>query len=108
MTSKLLWRHAICMKRCVNTSAVRSLTVTTSKKSKQDTDSFNKRPTHKAVGTFGSLTVVNKEDKAFKIEETLCKDLHSSSESEPLVIILGWAGATHKVTLIHNFLICDL
>ena len=100
MTSKLLWGQATCVKRYFNvkTSAVRSLT--TASDNKQITDSFKIKPTHKAVGTFGSLTVVNSSDRAFKVEEPLCRNLHSSSDSQPLVVILGWAGATHKVKLL--------
>ena len=97
MASKLLlWGHASCIKRCIKIDFVRTL-ASASDKNKQITDSFKIKPTHKAVGTFGSLTVVNSADKAFQLEESLCKDHTSSPESEPLVIILGWAGATHKV-----------
>ena len=96
MASKLLLLgHASCIKRCVKIDLVRTLA---SASDKQITDSFKIKPTHKAVGTFGSLTVVNSADKAFQLEDSLCKDHPSSPESEPLVIILGWAGATHKVT----------
>ena len=88
------------MKTCVKIDLVRSL-ASASDKSKQITDSFKIKPTHKAVGTYGSLTLVNSVDKAFQLEDSVCKDRLSSPDSEPLVIILGWAGATHKVTL-HN------
>ena len=98
MASKLLlWGHASCIKRCIKIDFVRTL-ASASDKNKQITDSFKIKPTHKAVGTFGSLTVVNSADKAFQLEDSLCKDQPFSPESEPLVIILGWAGATHKVT----------
>ena len=102
MTSKLLWGQATCIKKRyfnVKTSAVRFL-ASANDKSKQITDSFKIKPTHKAVGTFGSLTVVSSADRAFKVEEPLCRNLHSSSDSQPLVVILGWAGATHKVKLL--------
>ena len=103
MTSKLLWGQATCINKIyfnVKTSSVRFLTSASNSKQITDTDSFKIKPTHKAVGTFGSLTLVNSSDRAFKVEEPLCKDLHSSSDSEPLVVILGWAGATHKVKLL--------
>ena len=101
MATKLLWGHATCMRRCVKIDLVRSLASASDKNNKQITDSFKIKPTHKAVGTFGSLTVVNSADKAFQLEDSLCKDRLSPPDSEPLVVILGWAGATHKVNL-HN------
>ena len=62
----------------------------------QITNSFTEEPTHKAVGTFGSLTTVCDEDKAFIVREP--QILRAClGEPEPLVVILGWAGASHKV-----------
>merc|ERR1719215_1870070 len=61
----------------------------------QSTNSYTAEPTHKAVGTFGSLTTVCVVDKAFigREPQILRECL---GEPEPLVVILGWAGASHK------------
>ena len=64
----------------------------------QITNSFTAEPTHKAVGTFGSLTSVTEEDKAFVVREPQILREYLG-EPEPLVVILGWAGASHKVKL---------
>ena len=58
-------------------------------------NSFTAEPTHKAVG---SLTSVTDEDKAFIVREPQILREYLG-EPEPLVVILGWAGATHKVTI---------
>ena len=58
--------------------------------------------THKAVGTFGSLTSVTDEDKAFIVREPQILREYLG-EPEPLVVILGWAGASHKVTIQKRF-----
>ena len=50
---------------------------------------------HKAVGTFGDLTNVEDVDKHFIVHPALTQSV-STEKVEPLVIILGWAGATHK------------
>eukprot|EP00092_Neocalanus_flemingeri_P032431 GFUD01035272.1.p1 GENE.GFUD01035272.1~~GFUD01035272.1.p1 ORF type:complete len:333 (-),score=52.26 GFUD01035272.1:207-1205(-) len=50
---------------------------------------------HKAVGTFGDLTTVEAVDKHFIVESALTEPQYGN-QVEPLVIILGWAGATHK------------
>ena len=64
----------------------------------QITNSFTAEPTNKAVGTFGSLTTVCDEDKAFIVREP--QILRAClGEPEPLVVILGWAGASHKVRI---------
>ena len=102
MASKLLWKHATCMKRRgQNTHLVRTLTGPT-EKNKQNSDSFTAKPPHKAIGTFGSLTTVIAADRVFKVEEPLSKSCSEAEPlvqevQEPLVVILGWAGATHKV-----------
>ena len=48
---------------------------------------------HKAVGTFGDLTIVEDADKQFLVQPALDR---KEQGVEPLVILLGWAGATHK------------
>jgi len=53
----------------------------------------NVRAIHKAVGTFGDLTIVEDADKKFLLQPALDK---KNEGVEPLVVILGWAGATHK------------
>ena len=53
------------------------------------------RPIHKPVGTFGSLTTIQKEDKYFQVDPAIITD-RRVTDTEPLIIILGWAGATHK------------
>ena len=112
MASKLLWKHATCLKRRgQNAQLVRTLTGST-EKNKQN--SFQAKPTHKAVGTFGSLTTVIDADRVFKVEEPLSKSCSEAEPliqgvqevqevQEPLVVILGWAGATHKVTFEETF-----
>ena len=114
MASKLLWKHATCMKRRgQNTHLFRTLTGST-ENNKHNSDSFRAKPTHKAVGTFGSLTTVINADRVFKVEEPLSKSCSEAEPliqgvqevqevQEPLVVILGWAGATHKVTFEEMF-----
>ena len=53
----------------------------------------NVKAIHKAVGTFGDLTIVEDADKKFLLQPALNK---KNEGVEPLVVILGWAGATHK------------
>ena len=50
---------------------------------------------HKAIGTFGDLTSVDDVDTQFIVQSAIKKS-ESGYGVEPLVIILGWAGATHK------------
>ena len=54
------------------------------------------RPMYKAKGTFGSLTNVSDEDKKFVVEQATNTE-RRAIETEPLIVIFGWAGATHKV-----------
>lgn len=54
------------------------------------------RPVYKAQGTFGSLTNVSEEDKRFVIEQATNTE-RRATDTEPLILIFGWAGATHKV-----------
>ena len=97
-------------RRGQNTHLVRTLTGST-EKNKHNSDSFRAKPTHKAVGTFGSLTTVINADRVFKVEEPLSKSCSEAEPlvqdvqevQEPLVVILGWAGATHKVTFEEMF-----
>ena len=62
-------------------------------------DSWEARPLHEATGTFGSLTSVLPEDRQFLVEAATCTE-RRATQQEPLVIIFGWAGATHKVGLV--------
>ena len=57
---------------------------------------FNAKPIHKPVGTFGSLTTVTQDDKIYQVNPAINTD-RTVTDQEPLVIIFGWAGATHKV-----------
>ena len=54
------------------------------------------RPMYKAKGTFGSLTNVSEEDKRFVVEQAINTE-RRTTDTEPLILIFGWAGATHKV-----------
>lgn len=47
---------------------------------------------HKAIGTFGDLTYVEESDKHFRVSEPF----KTGPEKSPLVVVFGWAGATHK------------
>ena len=53
------------------------------------------KPIHKPVGTFGPLTTIQKEDKYFQVDRAINTD-RRLTDTEPLVIIFGWAGATQK------------
>ena len=68
-------------------SWVRSLRLYSSK-----VEQFEVKKIHKAEGTFGPLTAVNPEDRTFQLSSGGGK-----GDPNPLVIIFGWAGATHKV-----------
>ena len=57
---------------------------------------FQFKQIHKPTGIFGSLTTVQSEDKQFHVEKATNIE-RRSSQSDPLVLIFGWAGATHKV-----------
>ena len=67
-----------------------------SSRSPRGEDSWEARPLHEATGTFGSLTAVLPEDRQFLVEAATCTE-RRATQQEPLVIIFGWAGATHKV-----------
>ena len=56
------------------------------------------RPMYKAKGTFGSLTPVSDEDKMYVMEEATNTE-RTATDNQPLILIFGWAGATHKVSM---------
>ena len=47
---------------------------------------------HKVIGTFGDITNVEAEDKTFLAQPPLQE---GGPEKKPLVVVFGWAGATH-------------
>ena len=51
---------------------------------------------HQPTGTFGPLTTVTDEDRHYQLGSAVGG--REGSEA-PLVIIFGWAGATHKVLM---------
>ena len=57
------------------------------------TDQIQVKKVHRPTGTFGPLTAVTDEDRQFELGPALGRD-HGGA---PLVLIFGWAGATHKV-----------
>ena len=64
--------------------------------SKTEQLEFQVKKLHKPTGTFGGLTTVTEEDRYFQ----LCSgEGRGGGEIPPLVIIFGWAGATHKVPI---------
>jgi len=89
MTLRIKFRQVINFKRDFKTVAV-------SNDRKHIESELRLKPEHKPIGTFGSLTTVKNEDKYFEVKEALNKDRLVTKDNEPLIIIFGWAGATHK------------
>jgi len=63
--------------------------------SRQLSGEFQFKQIHKPTGIFGSLTTVQSEDKQFHVEKATNIE-RRVSQSDPLVLIFGLAGATHK------------
>ena len=61
---------------------------------------FQVKKLHQPSGTFGGLTTVTDEDRYFQLSSG--EDRGGGGEIPPLVIIFGWAGATHKVHIIRR------
>ena len=71
-------------------SCVRNLRLYSSKAEQCD---LQVKKIHKPEGTFGPLTSLTQEDRHFQVSS----GGGSEGTPAPLVIIFGWAGATHKV-----------
>ncbi len=56
-------------------------------------NSFRCASTHRVVGTFGETTKILPGDKKYIV---LPPNSSNSSESKPLVVLFGWAGASAK------------
>ena len=55
--------------------------------------SFRYASTHRVVGTFGEITQILQEDKKFVV---LPPNGPNSSDTKPVVVLFGWAGASVK------------
>ena len=75
-------------------SCVRNLRGYSSKAEHLD---FQVKKIHKPEGTFGALTDLTQEDRQFQVSSGGGRE----GTNTPLVIIFGWAGATHKVSHPH-------
>merc|ERR1711936_118251 len=87
----LLIKHQLGIIRLVNKQSWRNL----SRSTDQEFPEIKVKELHRAVGTFGDLTNVESADKQFLVQRPLVQSKEGNL-TEPLVIILGWAGASHK------------